>query len=187
VADALVRYRVTSGDGVLSSAEVHTGADGWTAPVTLTTSSRGKTVVEAVAVGYSLAPITASVVAISPPLVLEYAGPCTLGCPSSLDFNLSFADEASWGTYVPFAIRVRDAVGPVPDYELELSAASAYTSFWADPGPWPYLIPEEGPALTGASGVAGFNWSLPHSPGTFSFTIGGQMIDSPWTYTATVE
>lgn len=187
VADALVRYRVASGDGVLSGAEVHTDADGWTPPVTMTTSSRGKSVVEAVAVGYSLAPVSASVVAVSPPVVLEYAGPCTAGCPSSLDFTLSFADEASWGTYVPFLLRVRDAVGTVPLYQLDLSATSASTAFWTDLGPWPYVIPDEGPAQTDANGVVYFNWSLPHSTGAYSFTIGGQMIGSPWTYTATVE
>jgi hypothetical protein len=187
VADAIVRYRVASGDGVLSETEVHTGTDGWTGPVTLTTSGRGKTVVEAVAVGYSLAPIATSVVAISPPLVLEYAGPCTTGCPSSLDFTVSFADEASWGTYVPFQIRVRDAGGTVADYQLDLSAVSAGTSFWADAGPLPYTIPDEAPAVTGADGVVSFNWSLPHSLGSFGFTIGGPMISSPWTYTATVE
>jgi hypothetical protein len=75
----------------------------------------------------------------------------------------------------------------VADYQLDLSAVSAGTSFWADAGPLPYTIPDEAPAVTGADGVVSFNWSLPHSLGSFGFTIGGPMISSPWTYTATVE
>ena len=187
VAGALVRYRIASGDGALSTAEAHTDADGRTDPVTLSTSSRGSTVVEMVAVGYSPRPILASVIAVVPPLSFEYAGPCDPGCPASFDFTWPLASGPAWTMDVFFQIRVRDAIGPVPGYSISLAKYPAAPYFWVDNWDFEARIPEELPLITDSTGLAWVAWRLPQAAGAYSFTMGGPMIDTPWTYTATVE
>lgn len=188
VSGALVRYRIVAGDGQLSSAEAHTGADGWTNPVTLITSARGSTQYEAVAVGYSQSPVAGTVATVVPPLTFEYAGPCYPGCPASFDFIWPLAGVAGSGMDAPFQIRVRDAEGSVPSFRVDLSGAGAFyqaIGAWGD-YEW-YQIPSEHPLTTADDGVAYFSWRLPAKAGTYSFRLSNPMIAAPWTYTATVQ
>jgi hypothetical protein len=191
VAGALVRYRVTAGNGVLSRTEAHTGADGLTEPVTLSTSSRGTTQVEAIAVGYSRYAVASAVAAVVPPVRFEYAGPCDPGCPSSFNFTWPAAGVATWFPDVEFEIRVRDALGSLPSYGLDLTTVPPadyfYTPARIDPQWGPASIPDEVPLMTGTNGVASFVWRLPAAAGTYHFTLSSPMIDTPWTYTATVQ
>ncbi len=194
VAGALVRYRVIAGNGVLSRTEAHTGADGQTEPVTLSTNARGTTQVEAIAVGYSRTAVASVVAAVSPPVRFEYAGPCDWGCPATLGFNWPLEGSAISGMDVEFEIRVRDAVGIVPLYRLTLTAPPQAGSFFGYLGsgddffgPWPFEIPSEGSPQAKNDGIATFVWRIPATAGSYSFTLGGPMIDTPWTYTATVQ
>jgi len=187
VAGALVRYRIASGDGTLSTSEAHTDADGWTEPVTLSNSSRGSTVIEMVAVGYSRQPILDSVIAVVPPLSFEYAGPCEPGCPASFDFTWPLASGPAWTMDVFFQIRVRDAIGPVPGYAITLTKDPAAPYFWVNTFDFEARTPEELPLMTDSTGLAWLAWRLPQAAGSYHFTMGGPMIATPWTYTATVE
>ncbi|HET7111424.1 MAG TPA: hypothetical protein VFI41_11140 [Gemmatimonadales bacterium] len=187
VAGALVRYRIASGDGALSTTEAYTGIDGWTGPVTLSTSSRGTTVIEMVAVGYSGQPILDPVIAVVPPLSFEYAGPCEPGCPASFDFAKPLESGPAWTMDVLFHIGVRDAIGPVPGYEITLTKDPAASYFWVDDYDYEAATPEQKPIVTDSTGLAWLAWRLPQAVGSYHFTMGGPMIDTPWTYTATVE
>lgn len=193
VAGAVVRYRVTAGDGVLSRAEVQTGADGLTELVTLSTSSRGMTQVEAIAAGYSRYAVASAVAAVVPPVHFEYAGPCDVGCPATFNFTWTAPSDAMISPFVDFRIRVRDAEDIVPLYQFTLTAPPQAGSFFGDYGnegflgPWPYEIPSEAPLRATGDGVASFSWRIPAAPGSYSFTLGGPMIATPWTYTATVQ
>lgn len=193
VAGALVRYTVTAGNGVLSRTEAHTGADGLTEPVTLSTSARGTTQVEAIAVGYSRYAVPSAVAAVVPPVRFEYAGPCGRGCPATFSFNWTVQNDGFFGSDVYFRIRVRDAEGIVPLYPLTLTVppqAGAFYGEYEDSGilgPWSYEIPSEGQLRATADGVATFYWRIPATAGSYSFTLGGPMIDTPWTYTGTVQ
>jgi hypothetical protein len=187
VLGALVRYRVTSGDGVLSTAEAHTDADGVAEPVTLSTTSRGSTTIEIIAVGYSERPILQSVFAVDPPLSVEYASPCELDCITSFNFTRPLMDGPAWNMDVFFKVRVRDATGPVPGYPISLAKDSAAPYFWVDMDGLEFLTPEKAPLVTDAMGVALLAWRLPQAIGTYSFTMSGPLMDTPWSYTATVE
>ena len=193
VAGAVVRYRVTAGDGVLSRAEVHTGADGWTEPVTLATTARGTTQFEAIAVGYSRYAVSGAVAAVVPPVRFEYAGPCGRGCPETFHFNWTVPNDPSAGSDVYFRIRVLDAEGTVPFYGPTLTAPPQAGSFYGEYAegslfdPWRYEIPSEGPLQTTSDGIATFFWDIPAAAGSYSFTLGGPMVGTPWTYTGTVQ
>jgi hypothetical protein len=187
VAGALVRYRIASGDGTLSTTEAFTGTDGWTGPVTLSTSSRGSFTIEMVAVGYSGQPILDSVFAVVPPLSFEYAGPCEPGCPASFDFAKPLETGPAWTMDVFFHVGVRDAIGPVPGYAINLAKDPAAPYFWVDNFDYEARTPEELPLVTDSTGLAWLVWRLPQTVGTYHFTMDGPMIDTSWTYTATVE
>ncbi|HEX6992004.1 MAG TPA: hypothetical protein VF151_08965, partial [Gemmatimonadales bacterium] len=184
---ALVRYRITSGEGALSMTEAYTGSDGWTEPVTLTTSSRGSTTIEMIAVGYSRQPIVRSQLAVVPPLSFEYAGPCEPGCPAAFDFTWPLASGPAWTMDVFFQIGVRDAIGPVPGYEITLTKDPAAPYFWVDDYDYEAATPEQKRVVTDPTGLAWLAWRLPQAAGSYHFTMGGPMIATPWTYTATVE
>ena len=193
VAGALVRYKVTAGDGVLSRTEAHTGADGWTEPVTLATNARGTTQVEVIAVGYSRYAVPSAVAAVIPPVRFEYAGPCGEGCPAAFNFDWPRGGTAASGMSVRFKLRVLDAEGILPFYGPTLTALPQAGSFSGEYGeggilgPWLYRIPADGPLQTTSDGLATFYWSLPAAAGSYSFTLGGPMVGTPWTYTATVQ
>jgi hypothetical protein len=189
IAGALVRYRIASGDGTLSTAEVHTDADGLTEPVTFSTGSRGQTSIEIVAVGYSSEPIAASVFAFVPPLNFEYAGSCDPGCPASLNFSWPVNGDPVWGMDVHLWVRVRDATGVIPEYVVNLVGDPGALLLMEDDSGFDYYPPlsESEPLVTNADGIARLIWRLPRVAGTYHFTMSGPSIDTPWTYTATVE
>jgi hypothetical protein len=187
VAGALVRDRITSGEGALSMTEAYTGSDGWTEPVTLTTSSRGSTTIEMIAVGYSRQPIVRSQLAVVPPLSFEYAGPCDPGCPTSFNFTRPLVSGPARSMDVYFEVRVRDAIGPVPGYVITLAKDPAAPNFWVNSFDFEARTPEELPLVTDPTGLAWLAWRLPQAAGSYHFTMGGPMIATPWTYTATVE
>lgn len=187
VSGALVRYRIASGDGVLSLTEAYTGDDGWTEPVTLSNSGQDSIVIEMIAVGYSEHPIVRTVRPVVPPLSFEYAGPCDHGCPTAFDFSWPLTGDPVWGMDAHFQIRVRDARGVIPGYAITLARDAEAPYLFEGESGFDLPISEANPLITDADGIAWLGWRLPEIAGSYSITMSGPMIDAPWTYTATVE
>lgn len=177
VTGAKVRYRVVFGEGVLSADSAQT-TDGSHDPVTITSGGRGLTVVEFFAVGYT-GVRTEAFVWVVPPVELAFPDPCTAGCPA-FDFTV----PANVDVDVPFPIHVRDAVGPVPGFQIRVTEHGEAGVLWVDNPAFPYELLPNSP-VAGGSGEVVFFWQVPRTPGAYSFTLSGQTIAEPWTFTAT--
>lgn len=176
---AAVSYRVVEGEGVLSTASALTDATGTSGPVTLTLPERGATVVEVEAAGYSSNPATVRVTAVVPPVAFAYPDPCPQGaaCPP-LDFSFDGWD------FLIFQIEVRDAVGPLSYFPVDVTPSDNAGWLGYSLGPSDVDLSEGGTVPTGESGSIAFWWQLSHG-GTHTVTLSGPMIENPWTYRAT--
>lgn len=180
-----VRYRVVEGDGVLAvrEAPIDNGT-GLSEPVTLTAGSRGTTLVEIIAVGHSAEPRYVSVTAVVSPVTLGYPEPCEYICHP---FEFAWPASAGWYEDPVFTVEVRDAVGTLEGYPVRLTeVGEAGMLYLPATGPRSRIELVSGHALaTGPDGRVTFSWGLPVDAGSYSFSLSGPRLESPWTFTAT--
>ena len=176
---AAVSYRVIAGGGVLSKETAMTDATGTSEPVTLTLAERGTTTVEISAVGYEPVPGDVTVRAVIPPVAFAYPDPCPefATCPP-LEF--SYYD----GYEMYFEIEVRDAIGPLVGFPIELTPSGDAGWIGSSSEGYSFDLTYGGDMATGETGVFWFWWLNSHG-GTHTFTLSGPLIDTPWTYRAT--